>query len=136
MGTNKTAQDGITLLNTIRNISRKKYGGANATTILNLVQMDKEMFLVYQAPTEPLSSYLSRFKGAFNVVELLEGSPWSHPAATKIVYNKLFQPTNYITDTTRNSADYQAAVANSQSRYLAALFFHGFSNKTEKELKK
>ena len=59
-----TAQDGIALLKMILDISHKKNGGANSTTILELVQMDKEMFLVYQAPTEPLLSYLSRFKGA------------------------------------------------------------------------
>ncbi len=77
------AQDGIALMKTIRDICHKKDGGANVMTILNLVQMDKDMFLVNQAPTKPLSSYLSKFKGAVNVVESLVGSPWSHPAATK-----------------------------------------------------
>ena len=65
-----TAQDGIELLKTIRDISHKKDGGTNATTILDLVRMDKEMFLVYQAQTKPLLSYLSRFKGAVNFVKL------------------------------------------------------------------
>jgi hypothetical protein len=90
-----TAQDGIVLLKTIRDICHKKDGGADATTILNLVRMDKDMFLVHQAPTEPLSSYLSKFKGAVNVVKSLDGSPWSHPAATKIVFDKLYSPSNY-----------------------------------------
>jgi hypothetical protein len=69
-----TTQDGIELLKTIRDISHKKGGGTDATTILNLVRMDKEFFLVYQAPTKPLSSYLSRFKGAVDVVKSLDGS--------------------------------------------------------------
>jgi len=80
-------QDGISLLKTIRDISHKKDGGANATTILDLVRMDKDMFLVHQAPTELLSSYLSKFKGAVDVVESSNGSSWSHPAATKIVFD-------------------------------------------------
>ena len=63
------AQDGIALLKTIRNICHKKDGGSDATTILDLIQMDKEMFLVHQGLTEPLLSYLQRFKGAVNVVE-------------------------------------------------------------------
>ncbi len=48
------AQDEIALLKTIRDICHKKDGGANATTILDLVRMDKDMFLVHQAPTKPL----------------------------------------------------------------------------------
>jgi hypothetical protein len=95
-----TAQDGIELLKTIRDISHKRDGGTDATTILNLVRMDKEMFLVYQAPTKLLSSYLSRFKGAVDVDESSDGSPWSHPAATKIVYNELYSSGNYTTDKT------------------------------------
>jgi hypothetical protein len=82
------AQDRIALLKTIRDIYHKKDGSANATTILNLVRMDKDMFLVHQAPTEPLSSYLSKFKGAVDVVKLFDGSPWSHPAGTKIVVDE------------------------------------------------
>ena len=80
-----TTQDGIELLKTIQYISPKKVGGTDATTILDLVRMDKEMFLVYQASTESLSSYLSWFKGAVDVVESSDGSPWSPPAATTIV---------------------------------------------------
>ncbi len=53
------------------------------------------MFLIDQAPTKPLSSYLSKFKGAVDVVESSDGSPWSHPAATKIVYDKLYSSSNY-----------------------------------------
>ncbi len=91
-------QDGIALLKTIRNIFHKKDGGANAMTILDLIRMDKDMFLVHQAPTEPLSSYLSKFKGTVDVVESSDGSPWSHPAATKIVYDKIYSSRNYKTD--------------------------------------
>jgi hypothetical protein len=131
-----TAQDGIVLLKTIRNICHKKDSGANATTILDLVQMDKDMFLVHQAPTEPLSSYLSKFKGTVDVVELLDGSPWSHPAATKIVYDKIYSSSNYKTNKNSNLTDYQAAAAKAQRRYLAALFFHGLSNKAYRDLKK
>ena len=47
-------QDRIALLKEIRDICHKKDGGANATAILDLVQMDKDMFLVHQDPTEPL----------------------------------------------------------------------------------
>jgi hypothetical protein len=43
-------QDGIALLKTIRDISHKKDGGADAKTILDLVCMDKDMFLLHQAP--------------------------------------------------------------------------------------
>ena len=39
------AQDKIALLKTIRNICHKKDGGANATTIFDLVRMNKEMTL-------------------------------------------------------------------------------------------
>jgi hypothetical protein len=130
------AQDGMALLKTIRNICHKKDSGANATTIFDLVQMDKDMFLVHQAPTEPLSSYLSKLKGAVNVIKSSDGSPWSHPAATKIVYNKIYSSSNYKTDKNSNSTDYQAAAAKAQRQYLAALFFHGLSNKAHRDHKK
>ncbi len=77
------AQDGIRLLKIIRDICHKKDSGTNATTILDLVCMDKEMFLVHQGPTKPLSSYLSKFKSAVNVVKSSDGTPWSHLAANK-----------------------------------------------------
>ena len=98
--------------------------------------MDKDMFLVHQAPTEPLSSYLSKFKGAVNVVESLDGSPWSHPAVTKIVYDEIYSSSNYKTDKNSNLTDYQAAAAKAQRRYLAALFFQGLSNEAHRNLKK
>jgi hypothetical protein len=94
------------------------------------------MFLVHQAPTEPLLSYLSKFKGAVDVIESSDGSPWSHPAATKIVYNELYSSSNYKTDKNSNLTDYQAAAAKAQRQYLAALFFHGLSNKAHRDLKK
>jgi hypothetical protein len=53
-------QDGIALLKRICNICHKKDGGTNATNILNLVRMDKDMYLIHQAPNELLSSYLSK----------------------------------------------------------------------------
>jgi len=99
-----TAQDRTALLKTIQDISHKKDGNTNATTILDLVRMDKEMCLVYQAPTKPLSSYLSRFKGAVGVVESSYGSPWSHPAATKIVYPGMHGLSNYTTDKNNSSS--------------------------------
>jgi hypothetical protein len=98
--------------------------------------MDKDKFLVHQAPTELLSSYLSKFKGAVDVVKLLDGSLWSHPAATKIVYDKIYSSSNYKTDKNKNLTDYQVAAAKAQRRYLAALFFHGLSNKAHRDLKK
>jgi len=98
--------------------------------------MDKEMFLVYQSPTEPLSSYISRFKGAVDVVDLFDGSPWSHPAATKILYDKLYNSSNYTTDKNSNSSNYQAAATEAQRQYFAALFFHGLSNEVHRDLKK
>ena len=98
--------------------------------------MDKERFLIYQAPTEPLSSYLSRFKGAVNVVEFLDGFPWSHPDATKMVYNKLYSPRNYTTDKNNNSNNYQVAATEAQRQCLAGLFFHGLSNNAHRDLKK
>jgi hypothetical protein len=131
-----TAQDGIALLKTIRNICHEKDGSANARTILDLVQMDKDMFLVHQAPTKPLSSYLSKFKGTVDVVESSDGSPWSHPAATKIVCDEIYSSSNYKMDKNSNSTDYQAAAAKAQRRYLATLFFHGLSNKAHRDLKK
>jgi hypothetical protein len=88
------AQGRIGLLKTIRAICHKKDSGANATTILDLVRMDKDIFLVHQAPTKPLSSYLLKFKGAVNVVKSSDGSPWSHPAATKIVYDEIYSSSN------------------------------------------
>jgi hypothetical protein len=108
------AQDGIALLKMIRDICHKKDGGANAMTILDLVRIDKDMFLVHQAPTEPLSSYLLKFKGAVNVVESSDGSPWLHLAATKIVYDKIYSSSNYKTDKNSNSTDYQVAAAEAQ----------------------
>ncbi len=82
-------QDGIALFKTIRDICHKKEGGTDATTILGLIQMDKEMFLVLQLPTKPMPSYLSKFKGTINAVESSDGSSWLHPAAAKIVFNEL-----------------------------------------------
>jgi hypothetical protein len=124
---NSATQDGIALLKTIKDISHKKDGDADATTILDLVCMDKDMFLIHQAPTELLSSYLSKFKGAVDVVESSNGSPWSHPAATKIVFDELNNP---------NSSEYQLAATKAQRRYLAALFFHSLSNEAHRDLKK
>jgi hypothetical protein len=100
------AQDGIVLLKTICDICHKKEGGVNATIILDLVQTDKDMFLIHQALTEPLSSYLSKFKGTVNVVESSDGPPWSHPAATKILYDELYSSSNYNTDKKSNSTNY------------------------------
>ena len=59
-----TSQDGITLFKTICDIGHKKDGGMDATTILDLVKMDKDMYLIHQPPNKLLSSYLSKFKGA------------------------------------------------------------------------
>ncbi len=87
-------------------------------------------------------SYLSKFKGAIKVVESLDGSPWSHLAAAKIVFNKLYCPTLYGPTTTfalakaSNLAKYQATLTETQRRYLAALFFHGLSNEAHWDLKK
>ncbi len=39
------AQDGIVLLKTIHDICHKKDGGTNVTTILDLVRMDKDMYV-------------------------------------------------------------------------------------------
>jgi hypothetical protein len=73
------AQDGIGLLKITCDICHKKDGGTNATTILDLIRMNKEMFLFHQRPPELLSSYLSYFKGAVDVVESSEGTPLFPP---------------------------------------------------------
>ena len=83
-------QDGTALLKTIHDICHKKDGGTDAPTILDLVQIDKKMYLLHQLPTEPLLSYLSKFKGAVGMVESSDDSPWLHLAAVKIVFNKLY----------------------------------------------
>jgi hypothetical protein len=83
-----STQDRIALLKTICDICHKKDSSTDVTTILDLVRMDKEMFLVHQLPTEPLLSYLSKFKG-IDVVKSLDGSPWLHPAATKFFFDEL-----------------------------------------------
>ncbi len=101
------AQDGIALLKLIRDICHKRKGGTNATTFLDLVRMDKDMFLIHQAPNKPLLSYLSKFKGNIDVVESSEGSPWFHPAATKIIFDKMFDPKDHATAKTNNSTDYK-----------------------------
>jgi hypothetical protein len=129
-------QDGIELLKTIRDISHKKDGGANATNILDLVCMDKDMFLVHQAPTKLLSIYQVKFKGTVDVVESSNGSPWLHPAATKIVFNKLYNPPDLPLAKANTSSQYQLAANEVQRCYLAALFFHGLSNKAHMDLKK
>ena len=98
--------------------------------------MDKDMFLIHQAPNKPLLSYLLKFKGAVDVVESSEGSPWSHPAATKIVFDKIFDPKDHAAAKMNNSTDYKTAAIEAQHRYLAALFFHRPSNNMHKELKK
>ncbi len=105
------AQDGIGLLKIIRDICHKIDSGTNATTILDLVRMDKEMLLVHQGPTKLLSSYLSKFKGTVNVVKSLDGTPWSHPAAAKIVFNKIYgSSATFALAKASNLSDYQAAV--------------------------
>ncbi len=131
------AQDRIGLLKIICDICHKKDGGTNATTILDLVRIDKEVFLVHQGPTKLLSSYLSQFKGAIDVVKSSDGTPWTHLAASKIVFDKIYGslPT-FASAKASNSSDYQAAVTKAQHRYLAALFFHGLSNKAHRDLKK
>jgi hypothetical protein len=109
------AQDGIGLLKVIRDICHKKDGGTNATTILDLVHMDKEMFLVHQGPTKPLLSYLSKFKSAIDVVKSSNGTPWPHPAATKIIFNKIYasSPTFALAKAS-NLSNYQALVTEVQ----------------------
>jgi hypothetical protein len=60
-----------------------------------------------------------------------------HPAATKIVFNKLYGPTTALAlAKASNSAKYRAAATEAQNRYLAALFFHGFSNEEHWNIKK
>ena len=65
-----------------------------------------------------------------------DGSPWAHPAGTKVLYNKQYTSSNYTTANSTNSMEYQAASTKAQRRYLAALFFQGRSNKSHKEPKK
>jgi hypothetical protein len=134
--TTSATQDGIALLKTIKDISHQKDGGANATTILDLVRMDKDMFLVHQAPTKLLSSYLSKFKGAVNVVDSSDGSPWSHAAATKIAFDESNDPADLTSAKASTSSEYQMAATEAKRRYLAALFFHGLSNEAHRDLKK
>jgi hypothetical protein len=103
-------QDGMMLLKMICDICHKKLGGTDATAILDLVQMDKEMFLIHKLPTKPLLSYLLKFKGAVNVVKSSDSSPWLHPAAAKIVFNKLCGPTAvFAAVQASNSDEYQGA---------------------------
>jgi hypothetical protein len=61
-------------------------------TILDLVQMDKEMYHVldHKLLTKPLLNYLSKFTGAVDVVKSLDHSLWLHLAAAKIVFDKLY----------------------------------------------
>ena len=121
-------QDGIALLKMICDFCHKKDSSTNVT-ILDLVHMDKYMYLIHQAPNKLLSSYLSKFMGAVDVVELLGGSLWSQTAAMKIVFNKLYTPSAHTSAMTNNSTEYQAATAEAQRCYLAALFFLGLRNK-------
>jgi hypothetical protein len=77
--------------------------------------MDKEMFLVHQGPTKPLLGYLSKFKGAVNVVESSDGTPWSHPAAAKIVFDKIYGSLPmFASAKASNLSDYLAAVTKAQ----------------------
>ncbi len=94
------------------------------------------MFLVHQAPTKLLSSYLAKFKGAVDIVESSNGSPWSHPAATKIVFDKLYNPADLASAKANTSSEYQLAATEARRRYLAVLFFHDLSNKAHRDLKK
>jgi hypothetical protein len=121
-----------------RDICHKKDSGTDATTILDLVCMDKKMFLVHQGQTKPLSSYLlSKFKGAVDVAQLSDGTPWSHLVAAKIIINKIYGSlTTFALAKASNLYNYQAAVTEVQRCYLAALFFHGLSNKAHRDLKK
>jgi hypothetical protein len=131
------AQDGIGLLKIIRDICHKKDSGTNAETILDLVRKDKEMFLVHQGPTKLLSSYLSKFKGAVDVVESSDGTPWSHPATAKIVFDKIYGSlTTFASAKASNLSDYHAAVTKAQRQYRAMLFFHGLGNKAHRDIKK
>ncbi len=52
------------------------------------------------------------------------------------MYDKIYSSSNYNTDKNSNLTDYQAAAAKAQRQYLAALFFHGLSNKAHRDLKK
>ncbi len=131
-----TSQDGIALLKTIRDICLKKDSSTDTFTILVLINMDKDVYLIHQAPHKLLSSYLSKFKGTVDVVKSSKESPWSHPAVTKIVFQDLFSTSNHSQAKSSTSSEYQAATAEAHHRYLAALFFHSLSNKSHRELKK
>ncbi len=131
------AKDGIGLLKIICDICHKKDSGANARAILDLVHMDKEMFLVHQGPTKLLSSYLSKFKGAVDMVKSLDGTPWSHPAAGKIVFKKNYgSSATFALAKARISTNYHTLVTKAQHQYLPVLFFHGLSNEAHRNLKK
>jgi hypothetical protein len=77
-----------------------------------------------------------KFKGAVDMVKSLDGRPWLHTAATKIVFDKLYGPiTAFALAEASNLAKYQAAATEVQCHYVAALFFHGLSNKAHRDLK-
>ena len=97
---------------------------------------NKDMILVHQAPTELLPSYLSKFKDAVDIIKSSNGSPWSHPALTKILFDKLNNPADLVLAKASNSSEYQLAATKAQRQYLVTLFFHGLSNKAHRDLKK
>ncbi len=109
-----TTQDGIDLLKTILDICHKNDCGTNATTILDFICMDKDMYLIQQTPNKLLLSYLLKFKGGGDVVESSGGSPWSHLAAKKIVFTELYTPATHDLAMANNSTEYQAATAEAQ----------------------
>jgi hypothetical protein len=80
---------------------------------------------------------LLKLKGAVGVVKSLDGFPWLHLAAAKIVFKKIYGPTTtFALGKARNLVKYQAAATEAQRRYLAALFFHDLSNQAHRDLKK
>ena len=72
-------------------------------------------------------------KGAIDVVDSSDGCPWSHPAATKIVFNKSNNPADLMLAKASNSSKYQMAATEAKWHYLAALFFHSLSNEAHRK---
>jgi hypothetical protein len=81
-----TSQDSITLLKTIRDICHKKDDGKDATTILDLIRMNKDMYLIHQPPNKLLLSYLSKFKSAVNAVKSSKDPHGPTPLRQKLCF--------------------------------------------------
>lgn len=125
-------QGGIKLLMMIHNVCHKKDG--DVITILDLVHMDKSVYLYDQSAAQGLLGFLQELKCHVDVVEPTGGAPSCNAKAINIVL-KLMHPAMDYSTLTHTSPKFKKVAAKAQSQYFAVMLFNVHINEVHKDLK-